>query len=89
MLRFDWDEKKNRSNRSKHGIWFAEAQTVCDDPHGRVFVDPEHSDEEEWFIIVGTSSAGRLVVVIHCDRQSNLIIRIISALAASKRGQIL
>src|SRR5258705_4784000 len=45
MLRFDWDEKKNRSNRSKHGIWFVEAQTVCDDPHGRLFVDPEHSDE--------------------------------------------
>ena len=52
MRRFEWDENKNRSNRSKHGIWFEEAQTVFDDPHGRVFVDPEHSEEEERFIII-------------------------------------
>jgi len=65
-------EKNNKSN--KHGIWFEEAQTVFDDPHGRVFVDPEHSGEEERFITIGMSLAARLVVVIHCDRQSNSII---------------
>ena len=70
MLRFEWDEKKNRNNRSKHGIWFEEAQTVFDAPHSRVFVDPEHSEEEERFIIIGMSSAARLVVVIHCHRQT-------------------
>jgi uncharacterized protein len=67
MLRFECDAKKNRSNRSKHGIWFEEAQTVCDDPHRRFFVDPEHSNEEERFTIIGMSSADRLVLVIECD----------------------
>ena len=37
MLRFDWDERKNKSNRIKHGVWFEEAHTVFSDPHGRLF----------------------------------------------------
>lgn len=53
MLRFEWDEKKNRRNRSKHGIWFEEAQSVFDDPNARVFQDIEHSQEEERLIILG------------------------------------
>jgi hypothetical protein len=44
MLRFDWDERKNKSNRIKHGIWFEEAQSVFSDPQGRLFYDPEHSE---------------------------------------------
>jgi uncharacterized protein len=44
MLRFDWEERKNKSNRIKHGIWFEEAQSVFSDPHGRLFYDPEHSE---------------------------------------------
>jgi uncharacterized protein len=83
--RFEWDETKNKSNRSKHGIWFAEAQAVFDDPQGRVFVDPEHSDQEERFITIGMSSAAMLLVAVHCDRQSRSAIRIISARAAAKR----
>ena len=43
-LRFDWDERKNRGNRVKHGIWFEEARSVFDDPHARLFHDPEHSE---------------------------------------------
>ena len=47
MLRFDWDERKNKSNRIKYGVWFEEAQSVFNDPHGRLFYDPEHSKDEE------------------------------------------
>ena len=43
MLRFAWDERKNKSNRTKHGIWFEEAQSIFSDPHGRLFYDTEHS----------------------------------------------
>jgi uncharacterized DUF497 family protein len=60
MLRFDWDEQKNKSNRTKHGIWFEEAQTVFGDPHGRLFSDPEHSECENRFILLGMSSAARI-----------------------------
>jgi uncharacterized DUF497 family protein len=59
MLRFDWDERKNKSNRTKHGVWFEEAQSVFDDPRGRLFFDPEHSEVEDRFILLGVSSAAR------------------------------
>ena len=59
ILRFDWDERKNKSNRIKHGIWFEEAQSVFSDPHGRLFYDPEHSEHEDRFILLGVSSAAR------------------------------
>jgi hypothetical protein len=49
MLRFDWDERENKSNRAKHDVWFEEAQSTFDDPHTRVFYDPEHSEEEDRF----------------------------------------
>lgn len=65
MLRFDWDERKNKGNRAKHGVWFEEAQSVFDDPHARVFYDPEHSEEEDRFILLGVSLAGRTLVVVH------------------------
>lgn len=85
MLRFEWDEIKNKNNRSKHGIWFEEAQSVFDDSASRVFLDLVHSDEEDRFIIVGMSSAARLLVIVHCYRESNSIIRIISARKATKK----
>jgi uncharacterized DUF497 family protein len=66
MLRFDWDERKNKVNRTKHGVWFEEAQSVFCDPQSRVFHDPEHSEEEERFIFLGLSSAARVLVVVHC-----------------------
>jgi hypothetical protein len=59
MLRFDWGERKNKSNRIKHGIWFEEAQSVFSDPHGRLFYDPEHSEHEDRFILLGVSSAAK------------------------------
>ena len=71
MLRFEWDENKNRVNRAKHGIWFEEAQSVFDDPMSRVFLDQGHSLHEERFLILGTSAASRVLVVVHCFRQGD------------------
>ncbi len=85
MLRFEWDEQKNRQNRAKHGIWFEEARTAFDDPHGRVFGDPEHSEDEERLILLGTSSASRVLVVVHCYRESESRVRLISARKATKK----
>jgi hypothetical protein len=85
MLRFEWDERKNRGNRTKHGVWFEEAQSVFDDPNARLFSDPEHSEEEDRFILLGMSSETRLLVVVHCYRESDSMIRIISARKATKK----
>ena len=85
MLWFDWDERKNKANRTRHGVWFEEAQSVFDDPHGRLFHDPEHSEEEERFILLGISSAARPLVVVHCYRESEELVRIISARKATKK----
>ena len=85
MLRFEWDEKKNSSNRSKHGVWFEEAQSAFHDPNSRLFDDPEHSDDEDRFILIGMSSTGRPLVVVHCYKKSDSVIRIISARKATKK----
>jgi uncharacterized DUF497 family protein len=84
VLEFDWDESKNRANRKKHDIWFEEAQTVFDDVHGRLFLDSEHSDDnEDRFVLIGYSSSHRLLIVIHCEYDS--VIRIISARKPTKK----
>jgi uncharacterized protein len=85
MLRFEWDEKKNRGNRTKHGVWFEEAPSVFRDPNARLFHDPEHSEEEERFILIGVSATARPLVVVHCHRESDLVIRIISVRKATKK----
>ena len=85
MVRFEWDERKNRANRAKHGVWFEEAQTVFSDPHGRLFYDPEHSEGEQRFLLLGMSSAGRTLVVVHCYRDTNSMARIISARKATRK----
>ena len=59
MVRFAWDERKNSINRAKHGVWFEEAQSAFHDPHARMFYDPEHSEEEDRFLLLGMSSAGK------------------------------
>jgi uncharacterized DUF497 family protein len=73
-LRFDWDERKNKANRRKNGIWFEEAQRAFDDPLARLFDDPGRSDGEERLILLGVSAAARLLVVVHCYRESDLVI---------------
>jgi len=85
MLRFDCDERKNRRNRTKHRVWFEEVQSVFSDPHARLFYDPEHSVEEDRFLLLGVSSATRILVVVHCYRESDSTIRIISARKAIKK----
>jgi uncharacterized DUF497 family protein len=85
MLRFDWDERKNKSNRIKRGIWFEEAQSVFGDPHGRLFYDPEHSEHEDRFILLGVSSAARTLIVVHCYKENDSVVRIISARKATRK----
>ena len=83
-LRFEWDENKNRINLAKHNISFEEAQTVFYDEEALVIDDPEHSQEEERFIILGFSKKANLLVVCHCYRESESVIRIISARKATR-----
>lgn len=87
-MNFQWDEAKNRLNRKKHGIWFEEAQTVFVDEKARVFYDEDHSHHEERYIIVGTSAVSRLLVVVHCFRQSKNTVRIISARKATSKEKM-
>lgn len=83
-MRFEWDEAKNAVNRKKHGVAFEEARTVFYDEAALVIDDPEHSAEEDRFIILGMSSRANLLVVCHCFRESETVIRIISARKATK-----
>lgn len=78
-LRFEWDDNKNRLNHAKHGITFEEARSVFWDDGALLIDDPEHSEEEERFIILGLSYKANLLVVCHCCRASDTVIRIISA----------
>ena len=79
IMQFEWDEDKNKLNLKKHGVSFEEAQTVFFDPLTKVAPDPEHSKLEDRFIAVGHSSLHRLLIVVHCFREKNETIRIISA----------
>jgi uncharacterized protein len=65
-LRFEWDEAKNRANRKRHGISFEEARTAFLDESGRLITDPDHSTDEDRFILLDLSLRLRLLVVSHC-----------------------
>jgi uncharacterized DUF497 family protein len=82
-LVFDWDERKAQSNEIKHGVSFEEAQTVFYDPNARCVYDPDHSRDEERFIMLGISAGLRLLIVCHVYRDQE-VIRIISARKANK-----
>ena len=84
-IRFEWDRKKSALNRRKHGISFEEAQTVFYDENAIEFFDPDHSDREDRFIMLGVSFTLRLLVVCHCLREAPSVIRIISARRATRR----
>ena len=86
-ISFVWDKNKEEENLKKHKISFKEAQTVFIDPNARMIFDPEHSEEEERFILLGISSALKLLVVCHCYQENDIIIRIISARKANKKEQ--
>ena len=84
-LHFDWDERKNTINKRKHkGISFEEAQTAFSDPNALVISDPDHSDVEDRFILLGMSERIRILVICHCYRENDTVIRIISARKATK-----
>jgi uncharacterized DUF497 family protein len=86
-IAFEWDEKKNRLNKKKHGISFEESQTVFADENALLVHDPDHSQEENRFVILGLSFKLRILVVCHCYRESDAIIRIISARKATRSEQ--
>ena len=82
-MEFVWDGKKAVANQKKHTISFAEAQTVFADPEALRIYDPDHSEDEDRFLLLGLSSVLRLLVVCHCYRESDEQIRIISARKAT------
>ncbi len=86
-LKFTWDENKALKNQEKHNVTFEEAKTVFFDDFGRLIPDPEHSEDEDRFILLGQSTQFKLLLVCHCYRESGEQIRIISARKASKYEQ--
>ena len=83
-IQFKWDENKNRKNKREHGVSFEEAQTVFLDENAIRFFDPDHSEEEDRFIMLGVSFKLRVLVVCHCYRENDEVIRLISARKADK-----
>lgn len=87
QLYFEWDPDKAVTNAAKHGVRFDEAKTVFYDDEALVVSDPDHSETEDRFIIMGAGSDLRVLIVIHCFRQSGSSIRIISARKAGSKEQ--
>ena len=87
-IEFTWDEQKNRANVRKHKVSFEEARSVFFDENALRFFDPDHSSEEERFIMLGMSFSLRVLVVCHCYREDDAVIRMISARKANKREQL-
>jgi len=83
-LKFEWDPAKAFTNVKKHGITFEEARTVFDDDFARMLHDPDHSQEEERFILLGMSYTLKILTVVHCYRDQDGVIRIISARESTK-----
>jgi uncharacterized protein len=90
-LRIEWDPRKAAVNLRKHGVSFKEATSVFSDENARVIRDPDHSEDEDRFILLGLSWSLRVLVVCHCYRDAADVIRIISARKAnrSERDQYL
>jgi len=86
-LRIEWDPRKAALNLQKHGVSFEDAQTVFSDERARLIDDPDHSEAEERFLLLGLSSSLRLLVVAHCYRVQGNVIRIISARKATREEQ--
>jgi uncharacterized protein len=86
-IRFEWDPQKAAVNVAKHGVTFDEAMSVFSDERGLLLDDPDHSLEEERFILLGLSTQLRLLVVVHCYRETDAVIRLISARRATSMEQ--
>jgi uncharacterized DUF497 family protein len=86
-IEFAWDRRKAQSNLVKHGISFEEAQTVFLDESARLIDDPDHSEEEERFVLLGYSVQARCLIVSHCYREPDSTIRLISARRATAQEE--
>ncbi len=84
-LRFVWDERKGVANARKHGVTFAEAETVFLDEQALLIRDPDHSNDEDRFVLLGLSARLRALLVCHCYREGDAVIRIISARKADRQ----
>jgi len=83
-LKFEWDKQKDKTNSKKHGVSFEEARTTFYDEYALQFYDPEHSEDEDRFLLLGSSFTLNTLIVCHCFREEETIIRIISARKADK-----
>jgi uncharacterized protein len=86
-LRFEWDPRKAAANLKKHRVSFEEAETAFLDEEALVIEDPDHSEAEDRFMLLGLSAGFRVLFVCHCIRERGSVIRIISARRASQREQ--
>jgi uncharacterized DUF497 family protein len=84
-VRIEWDERRNEANRRKHGVSFYEAATVFVDERALLIPDRQHTEDEDRFLLLGTSAALRTLVVCHCYKESSEVIRIISARKATRK----
>ena len=84
-ISFGWNESKNLANQKKHGVSFDEAKTVFYDEAARIIHDPDHSGQEDRFILLGMSYKLRLLIVVHAYREDDDVIRIISARKATNK----
>jgi uncharacterized DUF497 family protein len=86
-IKFAWDPRKAKSNLVKHGVSFEEAQTVFLDASARLIDDPDHSDDEDRFLLLGYSFQAHCLIVSHCYLQSDTVIRLISARHATPQEE--
>jgi uncharacterized DUF497 family protein len=86
--RFDWDLRKARENLRKHGVSFEEAVTAFSDDEALLLDDPDHSTDEERFVLLGLSGALRLLTEIHCYRVDDEVIRVVSARRATRSERV-
>lgn len=86
-IKFAWDGRKAQSNIVKHGVSFEEAQSVFLDENARLITDPDHSADEDRFLLLGYSFQSRCLIVSHCYRDSDSVVRLISARRATAREQ--
>ena len=83
-VRFEWDPRKAAANLAKHGISFEEAETAFYDDYASILDDPDHSEEEERFLLLGMSAAIRVLLVVHGVHEAGAVIRLVSARKATR-----
>jgi uncharacterized DUF497 family protein len=86
-IEFAWDRRKARTNLARHGISFEEAESVFLDESARLIDDPDHSGDEDRFLLLGYSIQVRCLIVSHCYRESDSVVRLISARRATAREE--